>query len=163
MAEHPGSHTPTAKDFSDLFPGAGGALLKGSGLADRLTKDIASQSQPPRGFIAAGRQVLQDSGRLNNLPPPVPTRGIDGPPAVNTGIQNTPAPVTQLQDNPSGVSGTPQIPVTPVSPDVVSPPPQVPLAGQVGLANRKIPGAGSTGSPLNDELRRRLKKSVQQF
>ena len=43
MADHPGSHTPTAKDFTDLFPGAGGALLKGSGLADRLTKDIASQ------------------------------------------------------------------------------------------------------------------------
>ncbi len=147
-----------SEDFTSLFPGAGGALLKGSGLADRLAKDIASQSQPPRGFIAAGRQVLQDSGRLDDPPPLAPTRGINGPPAVNAGIQNTPAPITQLQDNPSGVPNTPQIPQTPVSPAPLNLP-----SGPQGISNSAPPLAGGGTSPFLDELKKRLRPQGQQF
>ena len=69
MADHP--NLPGLEEaMGSLFPGAGGALFRGSGLADRLTKDLNNQ-------ISTRPQAVQ----------PVPTRGIDGPPAVNTGIQ----------------------------------------------------------------------------
>ena len=127
-----------SEDFTSLFPGAGGALLKASGLADRLSNDIAGQ--------AAVR------------PAPVPTRGVNGPPAVNTGIQNTPAPITSLQPNPSGVVNTPQIPQTPVSPTPLSLP-----GGPQGISNSAPPLAGGGTSPFLDELKKRLRPPEQQF
>lgn len=154
MADHPGAHNSDNTlqgNIEGLFPGGAGLLLKSSGVGRQLADSIASQQR--------------------KATPPVPTRGIGGPPAVNKGIQNTPAPITQLQSNPSGVAGTPQIPLTPTSPSVAptspniaSPSPQIPpAAGQVGLRNRAIPGAGSTGSPLADELKNRLKRNSKQF
>jgi len=125
-------------DFTNLFPGAGGALLKASGVADRLSDDIAGQ-------VAA-------------RPNPIPTRGISGPPAVNTGIQNTPAPVTQLQPNPSSVPNTPQIPQTPVNPAPLN----VPSATQ-GVGTTTSPLVGSGASPFLDVLKKRLKKPGAQF
>ncbi len=124
-----------AEDFTSLFPGAGGALLKGSGLADRLANDIAGQQAAVR-------------------PNPVPTRGIDGPPAVNPGIQNTPAPSPQLNSNPP-------VPSTPAAQEPI----QQAQAAVGGFPQLFSPAAGSlvSGSGLLSELRKRLKPQNRTF